>query len=746
VTVALAHYDAGLNVVPPREDGSKQPDLQTWTEYQDKRLSRERVAQLYRAGRAGIGWFTGEGSGNLEVLEFEEQTPYDAYKTQAADWDLVELVERIEAGYLSASPGGGFHWPYRCTEIGGNTKLARRPKELHERKDENDSVKTLIETRGSGGFIIEPPSGGPVHETGRPYRLMRGRPETIVTITPDEREALHALARTFDQMPRAEATPQRRDLPLGGTRPGDDFNARMTWADVLEPHGWQFHHESGGEGFWTRPGKDRRLGISATTNYKGSGLLYVFSSSTPFDPEQSYSKFAAHAVLEHGGSFTEAARALASTGHGAQAMSVAPDNPAWPAPLDTAAFHGLAGDVVAAIRTHTEADDAALLANFLAAFGNVVGRAPHAVAEADRHGGNLFAVLVGATAKGRKGSSWGHIRELFTRADPTWAADHIAQGLSSGEGVIWAVRDAIERTVPVKERGRATGEYETTVEDVGVADKRLLILESEFASVLKVMAREGNTLSPVLRSAWDTGDMRTLTKNSPARATGAHVSILGHITQGELLRYLNDTEAGNGFANRFLWFCTQRARMLPEGGGNPDYSPLVHRLHGALEHGRKTGRLERDVQARRLWAEVYPELSEGKPGLLGAVIARAEAQVLRLSLLYSVLDGADVILPAHLKAALAVWEYCEASARYIFGDATGDPIADQILRALRTSGELTRTSISGLLGRNVAAARIEHALRTLEKANVARSLMRPPSEAGGRPAEVWVLSSDSFVS
>jgi hypothetical protein len=422
----------------------------------------------------------------------------------------------------------------------------------------------------------------------------------------------------------------------------------------------------------------------------------------------------------------------------AQLVPVASNGVPWPPPLEADALYGLAGDVVTTILPHTEADDAALLINFLEAFGSAVGRGPHAVAEADRHGCNINAVIVGETAKGRKGSSWGHVRALFARADPVWAGAHVSGGLSSGEGLIWAVRDPTESTTPIKDKGRPTGEYETFTDDVGVIDKRLLVVESEFASPLRVMERNGSTLSPTIRQAWDTGDLRTLTKNSPAKATGAHISIVGHVTRGELLRYLNDTEMGNGFANRFLWVCTQRARVLPESGGEVNYGPLVERLHSALERGRSMGRLQRDDMARQLWAEVYPELSEGKPGLFGAVTARAEAQVLRLSLLYAVLDGADAIGPAHLKAALAVWEYCEESARFIFGDATGDPVGDQILRALRLSGELTRTAIySGLFGRNTSAARIEHALGTLQAAGLAHCEMRPPSDAGGRPAEVW---------
>jgi hypothetical protein len=53
----------------------------------------------------------------------------------------------------------------------------------------------------------------------------------------------------------------------------------------------------------------------------------------------------------------------------------------------------------------------------------------------------------------------------------------------------------------------------------------LAIVESEFAGALTVARRDGNILSRVLRDAWDRGDLATLTKSSPARATGAHVSL-----------------------------------------------------------------------------------------------------------------------------------------------------------------------------------------------------------------------------
>ena len=407
----------------------------------------------------------------------------------------------------------------------------------------------------------------------------------------------------------------------------------------------------------------------------------------------------------------------------------------WPDPSASEAFYGLAGDVVKAIAPHTEADPVALLGTFLGYFGNAVGRSIHAVAEADRHGVNLFMVLVGETARGRKGSSAGHIHELFHRVDPEWTSNRIIGGLSSGEGLIWAVRDSISKTEPIKEKGRHKGDYQTIEVDPGIHDKRLLVYESEFAGVLRVIARETNTLSALIRQAWDRGDLRTLTKNSPAKATGAHISIIGHITKDELLRYLDDMEAGNGFANRFLWLCVRRAQILPEGGGTPDYNSLVTVLHDTIEGARRLERIGRDDETREEWARIYPELSEGKGGMYGAITARAEAQVLRLSALYAALDVSGFIRLPHLKAALALWEYAQSSVRYIFGNATGDPIADRILETL-AHGELTRTGMNHIFQRNVSAERIDLALRLLHRT---RRAVMERRETNGRPVEVWNL-------
>jgi hypothetical protein len=412
----------------------------------------------------------------------------------------------------------------------------------------------------------------------------------------------------------------------------------------------------------------------------------------------------------------------------------------WPKPLAEQAFHGIAGDIVRTIEPHTEADPAALLFQFLAGFGNLVGRGPHTIADASRHGCNLFAAIVGVSSKGRKGTAWNHVRRVLEPIDPEWAGQRIQGGLSSGEGLIWGVHDPIEKQ-EVRREGKQISGYETVQVDAGVSDKRLLVVESELASTLRVMARDGSTLSTTIRQAWDTGELRVLTKNSPAKATGAHITIVGHITRDELLRFLTSTDAANGFANRFLWICSKRSKLLPEGGEiqSVNFAPMTQRLAGIVSSARDAGELQRDIGAKEIWRKVYGALSEGKPGLLGSVTGRSEPQVLRLALVYALLDGANVISTPHLLAALAAWDYCEASARFIFGDSLGYPEADRILKALRENPQgLTRTDVRDLFGRHQSEPVIQAALTALEERGLAR---RDTVQTGGRAAERWIADT-----
>lgn len=392
----------------------------------------------------------------------------------------------------------------------------------------------------------------------------------------------------------------------------------------------------------------------------------------------------------------------------------------WPQQPDHAAHHGLLGQITARIAPHTEADPVAILSQLLVAFGAAAGRGAWFEVEATRHHPGEFMLLVGDSSKARKGSSWDHVARLLVTADPSIQSRTLT-GLSSGEGVIWAVRDP-------------------TGSDPGIADQRLLVIEPEFASVLKASAREISTLSPTLRSAWDGRPLAILTRTSPARASSAHIALIGHITRDELRRHTSQTELANGYLNRFLLIVCRRQRLLPDGG-HPDPlagSDLHQQLAAALRHARAAGQLRLDDDARELWHHAYHRLAQPQPGIVGQITARAEAHTIRLALIYALTDRARQIRPSHLKAALALQDYAARSAAWALTGATGQPLAEQIHAALTANpAGLTRSQISDTLKHNQPAGRLDDALRALQAAGRATVTQLA---TGGRPAQLWTAS------
>lgn len=381
----------------------------------------------------------------------------------------------------------------------------------------------------------------------------------------------------------------------------------------------------------------------------------------------------------------------------------------WPV-LDSAALYGLPGELVAAVSPHSEADQMGILIHLLAACGAMIGPSPHVLVEHTKHYARINVLLTGVTAGGRKGTAFSPVRHVLAQIDPTFIEKRVKSGLSSGEGLIYQVRDPQHEKEPIREGGRRSGEiigYEDRLVDPGEPDKRLLIIESEFASALTVMEREGNTLSPVLRDVWDHGNLSPLTKKDRMIATGAHAAIIGHITQHELLRKLTATDRANGVANRFLFALVRQSKFLPAGKGTPPeiLQPYFMRFSRTLERAQTRGELCRDPETEVLWASVYRNLAEVPQGLTGAILARGAAQVLRLSLTYCLLDEAEAertdtaIRAHHLLAALAVWDHCKASAYQIFGDAVGDQAADRLLRLIKT-GPQTDTDLYEVMGKH----------------------------------------------
>jgi len=318
---ALAH---GFAVIPAAEDGTKRP-AGRWQEYQQRLPTEDEVRAWYGADRHGLGVVCGAVSGNLEMLEFEgravDANIHGEFEELANQVGLGELVERVFYGYAEVTPSGGIHLLYRVDgPVAGNTKLARRPAtDIELARNADERIKVLIETRGEGGFVIVAPSHGPVHPEAGEWRLIEGGWDTVATVSPQERDELHRLARILDRTP-APPTPTAAPVghvPMlaGDDRPGDAYNAQPNigaqTVQLLERHGWQTvftrPHDGHDDYHLRRPGK--QIGTSAVL-HGDAGTLYVFTSSTRFEPEQPYTPFAVYTLLEHDGDYRQAARAL----------------------------------------------------------------------------------------------------------------------------------------------------------------------------------------------------------------------------------------------------------------------------------------------------------------------------------------------------------------------------------------------------------------------------------------------------
>jgi hypothetical protein len=406
--------------------------------------------------------------------------------------------------------------------------------------------------------------------------------------------------------------------------------------------------------------------------------------------------------------------------------------------IDPKAFHGPFGRIIKVIAPLTEADPAAVLIQLLVGWGNLIGHSAYFSIGGTKHYTNLNCCIVGRTAKARKGLALGVTQWILGLIDAEWAKSNIKSGLSSGEGLIWCVRDQITKTKPIMKKGRFTGEIQNYVEDEGIKDKRALIAETEFGSALSVMGRTGNTLSAVMRDAFDGKErLGSLVKNSPCVATGAHISIIEQITVHELRVRMKECEQWDGFANRFFWGCAKRSQVkseppeLSDAGLGAEVSELVE----STVRAKGVGEMERDDHARSLWDKIYRAFSEDDTeDIVSATTERGDVIMLRLQMLYALSSGSRIIGAEHVEAAHALWKYGEDSARYLFGARLGNPKAEKIFDALRLAPQgMTRTEISdAVFRRHLKAEVLEEALNLLKKVGWIRS---QTEKTDGRDAE-----------
>ena len=409
-----------------------------------------------------------------------------------------------------------------------------------------------------------------------------------------------------------------------------------------------------------------------------------------------------------------------------------PEEPISVVPFPTLhqdAYTGLPGKIVEAVAPHTEAHPAPILLQYLARYGVHIGPHPHVLAANAKHPARINPLILGKTSTGAKGTSYSVVDALYRaaeRADPDGYGEPVrdVSGLSTGEGLIEMVRDPDpERDVP------------------GVDDKRLLVVEEEFVSVLAAAERNGSTLPAVMRKLWDGARVQTVTKKDPMTATDAHVSVIGHATPGELRAKMSDAQLDGGTMNRFVPCASRRTKNLPEGGNLPvevldEFGPLIAQ---SIEHGRTKvlPLVERSPEAGDLWAASYADLRRDRPdGAVAKMLARAAPNTLRVALAYALADGKRQIDVEHMRAALALWRYAEQSAEWLFGGQIDTGELESLVAYITTAGPTgrTRTEISvEHFQRHRTATEIDAMLATLIGDGRVKQETEPRS-GRGRPA------------
>lgn len=405
---------------------------------------------------------------------------------------------------------------------------------------------------------------------------------------------------------------------------------------------------------------------------------------------------------------------------------------AWPT-LDAGALYGIVGEAVRAVAPYTEADPAAILLTLLCLSGISIGPGPRIHAGLEPQPGRLQVWVVGESAVGRKGSSWGAARSIMTIADDGLMANRVLSGFGSGEALVDAAADPEAR------------------------DCRLVVLAREGGQLLSIISRRGDTTSTVLRETYDTDNLAVRSRNKTSVTALAHIGLVAHITPADLVGMLTETQIRNGFANRGLFVASRRPHLIPRGRPAPaEVDVIAGRLGDAIRRGRSLGAVSFETAAGDAWDAAYARFGSDAPSpLLADLEARGDMHTLRLAMIFALLDGSALIEVCHLEAALAVWRYCRDSARYVFGvDGAMDEarelsevgrerkrFEDDLARleeALRSSGSLTGTEQRALFS-NRAGGKSSY-LGKLRKELISRGLaVERPQNSGGRPRQVLVV-------
>ncbi|MDR3476612.1 MAG: DUF3987 domain-containing protein [Gammaproteobacteria bacterium] len=409
--------------------------------------------------------------------------------------------------------------------------------------------------------------------------------------------------------------------------------------------------------------------------------------------------------------------------------------------IDERAFYGVLKEFVNKAGSNSEASPVAISANVIAFFCAVLGRDVYQWIGDSKIHCRPFFLLSGKSGKARKGTSEALPRRVFMRVDEILQKrnnDHQCLnihigGLSSGEGICYAIRDAKNN-------------------DLGVADKRLLVIEAEFSNVLSNSRRETSTLSPVIRNLFDGRNLSPLTKNNQTSASDPHVVIIGHITSDELKSKISKSvEVTNGFLNRFLICYVAREKLvaLPHATLPEDIDILANKIveilgYISLKKSDSDGGVEirMTAESERFWKKLYSRISQDSPGIVGSLLARSELYCRMLAMIFAVLDKNVSIEISHIKAAICWMKYVKDSVWHMFGnieqqyrDAEVYELATKIFDLLRIRS-MSSTEISKSLNHHKTSKEISEALSFLLNQSPAR-ITQSKEDTKGRPKIIY---------
>jgi hypothetical protein len=361
----------------------------------------------------------------------------------------------------------------------------------------------------------------------------------------------------------------------------------------------------------------------------------------------------------------------------------------WP-DAPPAMFHGLIGELAHAVEDISEADPAAIVGSLLAYSGAVVGKEPYLSVNGMQFRPSLFVALVGPTADGRKGTAAAVARQVMQLAAPDAVADLCRSGFGSGEGLVTFLAAAPGR--------------------------HLLIEEEEFGGLLTAARRDGSTLSPIVRKLWDGQPLANVVKDGEAVADDYHACLLGHITPSELEAKLAAVEQETGFANRFLLVASHRRFRIDWDCEGDSSAFLRDRLRKPAEAlGRHldkapAGPMRASGSGWEAWLE-HRERSDDR-----WMRSRRAAHLGRLALVFALADGSAEVTGEHIAAAAAMCDYSEATAAWVFGPLSGDPLAKRVLDIVSKEPEgVTLTELQGHFGNHLQKPQRDRVVQQLVK-------------------------------